>query len=463
MRSLRWVSLLVLVALLWGKPAAAQSQGPVYIVQPGDNLSLIARTFGVTLSELLAANGLTTNSIIQPGQELVIPGLEGVTGVLSTASVGLGENLDILSRDYQVSRQALLTLNHVANPDRIYAGETLVITVPQGSAETSPQSLPALNGWTFELNQGTPLLAAAASQGVSPWSLMITNGLASPALQFSGQQLVALGGSQPLRSWPWPIENVRLRDLPLVQGSTEEIYVQLAQGSTLEGSLGSSILHFVQFQGQWIALQGISADANTGSDPLQIQVTAQGKPLGGFAQDLLLIAGNFVTESLNVNPTLLDSEINSEESQEMAEVAAPFTPQRYWDGLFQYPVSSHLVTAPFGARRIFNGTSPSIHSGVDFAVQMREPVHAAAPGKVVFAGPLPICGNAAMIDHGWGVYTRYCHLSEIDVKVGDVVEVGQVIGKAGATGRVTGANMHFEVWVNGIQVNGLEWLTVAFP
>lgn len=463
MRSMRWVSLLFLISLLWGQPAAAQSQGPVYVVQPGDSLSLIARTFGVTLSDLLAANGLSASAIIQPGERLVIPGLEGVSGVLSTASVELGEGLNTLSRRYQISPQALLALNHVANPDRIYAGQTLVITLPQSAAENQSQPVPAPNGKTVGLEAGFPLLAAAASQDVSPWSLMTGNGLSTAALQFAGQELVVLGGTQPLRSWPWPIQSIRLRDLPLVQGETEEIEVQLAQGSALEGALGSSVLHFLPLQGEWVALQGISAVANPGSDSLQVQVSAGGEPPGGFAQDVLLVAGDFVSQRLNVSPELLDPSLNTQEAQEMAQLVAPFTPQRYWSGIFQYPLSSQVVTAPFGARRIFNGTTPSIHSGVDFAARMGAPIFAAAPGKVVFAGPLEICGNTTVIDHGWGVYTRYCHQSENDVQVGELVQAGQVIGKVGATGRVTGPNMHWEVWVNGIQVNGLEWLTVQFP
>ncbi|MGD0574778.1 MAG: peptidoglycan DD-metalloendopeptidase family protein [Anaerolineales bacterium] len=462
MRSLGWVSLLLLVTLLWPQPASAQSQGPVYVVQPGDSLSLIARTFGVSLNDLLAANDLTVNTVIQPGQRLVIPGLEGVTGLLGTATVELGENIDILSRRYQVPREALLSLNHVANPDRIYAGEALVITLPQSSAGNQPQALPTIDGWTLQLDQGVPLLAAAASQGVSPWSLMISNGLLSPALQFSGEQLVALGGNQPLRSWPWPIEDVHLRDLPLVQGSTEEVYVQLTGGATLEGSLGPSALHFIQLPGQWIALQGISAVAGPGTFPFELGVSAQEKPLAGFAQDVLLVAGNFVTETLSVNPELLDPSVNSQEAQEMAQVVAPFTAQRDWNGLFQRPLSSG-ITSPFGARRVYNGASAGVHSGVDFAGQVGTPIHAAAPGKVVFTGPLEICGNATLIDHGWGVYTRYCHQSEFDVKVGDLVQAGQVIGKVGATGRVTGPHLHWEVWVNGVQVNPLEWLSVQFP
>jgi murein DD-endopeptidase MepM/ murein hydrolase activator NlpD len=89
--------------------------------------------------------------------------------------------------------------------------------------------------------------------------------------------------------------------------------------------------------------------------------------------------------------------------------------------------------------------------------------YASAPGVVVFAGPLTVRGNAIMIDHGWGVYSGYMHLSEIKVKVGDRVETGQVIGLVGGTGRVNGPHLHFEVWVGGVQVDPLDWLTQVYP
>jgi murein DD-endopeptidase MepM/ murein hydrolase activator NlpD len=463
MQSLRWVSFLfLLITLLWTQPASAQSQGPVYVVQPGDSLSLIARTFGVSLSDLLTANGLTINSVLQPGQRLVIPGWEGVSGLLSTAPVELGENLDILSRRYQMSRQAILSLNHVTNPDRIYAGEILVITVPQGSTGNASRSLPVLDGWTVDLEPGTPLLAVAASQGLDPWSLMINNGLTSPALLYSGESLVALGGTRPLRSWPWPILEVHLRDLPLVQGTTEEVSVETAGQVELQGDLEAWPLHFAQLQDQWVALQGISAVADPGTVPFDLRLSTPQHSPARFAQDLLLTAGNFVTERLSVNPELLDPSVNSQEAQEMGQVVAPYTSPRQWSELFQRPLTSG-ITSPFGARRVYNGASAGVHSGVDFAGKTGTPILAAAPGRVVFIGPLEICGNTTVIDHGWGVYTRYCHQSEIDVEVGDVVQAGQAIGMVGATGRVTGPHLHWEVWVNGVQVNPLEWLSVQFP
>jgi murein DD-endopeptidase MepM/ murein hydrolase activator NlpD len=81
----------------------------------------------------------------------------------------------------------------------------------------------------------------------------------------------------------------------------------------------------------------------------------------------------------------------------------------------------------------------------------------------VFAGQLEVRGNATIIDHGWGVFTGYWHQSEIDVQVGNLVEVGQVIGLVGGSGRVSGPHLHWELWVNGIPVDPLEWLVNEYP
>jgi murein DD-endopeptidase MepM/ murein hydrolase activator NlpD len=90
-------------------------------------------------------------------------------------------------------------------------------------------------------------------------------------------------------------------------------------------------------------------------------------------------------------------------------------------------------------------------------------IYAAASGKVVFTGLLVVRGNTTIVDHGWGIYTCYYHQSQILVKVGDQVQQGQLIGQIGATGRVTGPHLHFEVWVNGIQVSPIAWLSNVYP
>jgi biotin carboxyl carrier protein len=102
------------------------------------------------------------------------------------------------------------------------------------------------------------------------------------------------------------------------------------------------------------------------------------------------------------------------------------------------PVKGPL-SSPFGLKRFFNGEPRAPHSGLDFAVPTGTPVAAPAAGKVILTGDYFFNGNTVFLDHGQGLITMYCHLSVIDVKVGDTLARGQVLGKVGATGRVTGA------------------------
>jgi murein DD-endopeptidase MepM/ murein hydrolase activator NlpD len=90
-------------------------------------------------------------------------------------------------------------------------------------------------------------------------------------------------------------------------------------------------------------------------------------------------------------------------------------------------------------------------------------IYASAPGRVVFAGPMTIRGNTTFIDHGQGVYSGYAHQSEIMVKVGDQVQAGQIIGLIGSTGRVTGPHLHWDIWVNGNQVDPFDWVENNYP
>jgi murein DD-endopeptidase MepM/ murein hydrolase activator NlpD len=86
------------------------------------------------------------------------------------------------------------------------------------------------------------------------------------------------------------------------------------------------------------------------------------------------------------------------------------------------------------------------------------PVLAPADGVVVMAEALAVRGNAVLLDHGWGLITGYWHLSRIDVQVGDRVQRGQPFALVGSTGLSTGAHLHWEVWANGVSVDGKQWL-----
>ncbi len=125
------------------------------------------------------------------------------------------------------------------------------------------------------------------------------------------------------------------------------------------------------------------------------------------------------------------------------------------------PLQGAVVTSAFGSRLDpFLGT-PVIHTGVDFRAKAGLPIPATAPGTVVSAGEDGGYGNMVEIDHGHGVSTRYAHLSEIDVKVGDTVSKGTIVGKAGSTGRSTAPHLHYEVRVDGEAINPLTYIAAG--
>ena len=151
-----------------------------------------------------------------------------------------------------------------------------------------------------------------------------------------------------------------------------------------------------------------------------------------------------------VNPP---PEIAERIRREQAEVAA----QRQRDdaredfaGGFAMPVEGR-ISGRFGNQRIYNGEPNAPHSGMDIAVPEGTPVQAPAPGVVTFAKPdLYLTGGTVLIDHGFGLSSNFLHLSRLDVKVGDKVERGQVIGAAGMTGRASGPHV---LW-------GVNWFEV---
>lgn len=118
-----------------------------------------------------------------------------------------------------------------------------------------------------------------------------------------------------------------------------------------------------------------------------------------------------------------------------------------WRQRFLWPVIGR-VSGVFGSQRIYKGGEKgAYHSGVDIAVTTGTPLRAPADGVVILAAdhPFTLEGNLLMLDHGMGLNSAFLHLSKIDVKVGDHVHQGQIIGETGATGRATGPHMHWSL------------------
>lgn len=456
------LSIAILAAFI-SQPASAQVSGPIYIVQPGDTLSEIARLFNVTLDDLLAANPVIDPNFLSQGQELVIPGLEGVTGVLDTEIIAFGDSLRSLSRRTQVSDELLKRLNRLISPTELYVGNSLIIPTQQDQSSLNT---------SFAAGAGESMLELAVRQNSDPWTLATLNKLDGTWETIPGDVLYSptTGGSENATGLPPAFVSASITPLPLVQGSTEVISVTTREAVALSGMLVDHPLNFFANGNEQVALQGVHPLLEPGVYPLRLEATAADGSIQSFEQMILVTAGGYLNEDIPLNdPSTLDPAVTESELKNISSVTALYTPTRYWDGLFTSPaVDATCFTSRYGTRRIYRVINsdievPGFHSGLDFCGGEGLQIFAPAPGRVVFAAPLTVRGNATIIDHGWGVYSGFWHQSQLYVNVGDMVEQGQVIGLVGGTGRVTGAHLHWEVWVNGVQVNPIDWLEQSYP
>jgi murein DD-endopeptidase MepM/ murein hydrolase activator NlpD len=212
---------------------------------------------------------------------------------------------------------------------------------------------------------------------------------------------------------------------------------------------------------KWLTLLAIDLEKPSGE--YSVDVTVQPKQ-GAPATCQLTIhvtSGKFPTENLHVAPQFVEPnpeqlERAKTEQQRLRDIYATVTPEKLWQGKFRIPLEGVTNGANFGRRRVLNGKPGSPHSGVDLPATTGTPVHASQAGRVVLAEPLFFAGNTVIIDHGFGIYTLYGHLSEISAKVGDSLQVGEVLGKVGATGRVTGPHLHWGLSVDRARINALQ-------
>ncbi|MCZ7552934.1 MAG: peptidoglycan DD-metalloendopeptidase family protein [Anaerolineales bacterium] len=463
--------LLLPAPTLASSPAQEPPDGPVYIVQQGDSLWDIAARFRVSMADLQAANGISNPSQLSAGARLVIPGLSGVKGVLTTRPIQIGENLRSLSRHFQVPEDILIRLNHITSPAELYAGSTLVLPLTETSAPATKRSL---------VTPGQTLLELAVVQQSNPWTYMEANQLPSSWSALPGDVLhlpieqSEAGAEIQSSALPEAISNITLGPGRMEQGNVSVIQIEGAPGIQLGGALLDRQLHFFpQGEGLYISMQGIHVMTDAGlysmviSGTLPLEAPYFGAAFA-LAQPVLVYSGNYPFDPvLSVSPETIDPTVTQPEDAEWSALAATATPEKLWNGQFTSPVAppfDDCWPSLFGNRRSYNGSEYKyFHSGLDFCGGVGIEIIAPAAGRVVFAGPLTVRGNATMIDHGWGIYSAYLHQSEILVKPGDLVAQGQVIGKIGGTGRVTGPHLHWEIWAGGVQVDPLQWLEETFP
>jgi murein DD-endopeptidase MepM/ murein hydrolase activator NlpD len=423
---------------------------PVYIVQPGDTINVISIKFNVSADDIIAANNIIDPNILSVGTRLVIPGIEGVTGVLKYNSVSIGENPDSLSRQYQIPKETIYRLNRTTSPSEFFIGSNIILV-----------ESPSLSLIKTNLNSGQSLLELSITQQSSPWKIALTNQLESEWHILPGESIFVSSDVEVEQAF----EEIEFVGLPLTQGKSAELNVY-AQDKPSQGRIGDVELNFFDNDLNFSALFGIHAMLEPGLYPIHLEYKNDNNQTQIIDQLVLIQRGFYPQDPpLQVDPSTLDESLTKPEDDLLAETTAPFTEQQYWSGVFQYPVDQPVcIKSWFGNRRSYNDSPYNrFHTGVDFGVCANLNIYAPADGYVVFTDSLLTRGNATVIDHGLGVYSGFWHQEEILVEEGQFVEAGELIGIIGNTGRSTGPHLHWELVVNGIQVDPLPWLETEFP
>jgi len=218
-------------------------------------------------------------------------------------------------------------------------------------------------------------------------------------------------------------------------------------------SLGTVPVLVVGDTTRWSAVVGIALGAKPGTS----HVTVHRAGAADVRQPFMIDSVRYAEQRLKVAPGKVDLskkdiERYERERAHLAEVAASLSDTVPTTLRLRQPTSGPRSSS-FGLRRIFNVQSRDPHSGMEIAATVGSPVIAAAAGRVIDTGDYFFNGKTVWIDHGRGLLTMYCHLSAISVRPGDILAGGDVLGAVGATGRVTGAHLHWSVSLNRVMVD----------
>jgi murein DD-endopeptidase MepM/ murein hydrolase activator NlpD len=247
-------------------------------------------------------------------------------------------------------------------------------------------------------------------------------------------------------------------------GSPVLICVEAPATAKIDGEwLGRRLDFFASRDGKgWFALTGVDVEGAVGPSTLRIDARLEGVGARDLSRTVEIHAAHYRTGSLTVEPKFVEPDPEAmkriqAESELKTKVFAASAQEPLWQGSFHAPVNA-APTDSFGTRRMFNGKLASIHKGMDFRARMGTPVRAGNSGVVVLARALYYEGNCVAIDHGLGLFTLSMHLSRIDVREGQQVAAGQLLGLSGATGRVTGPHLHWAVRWQGAYLDPAKLL-----
>jgi murein DD-endopeptidase MepM/ murein hydrolase activator NlpD len=395
----------VLLGMLLWLPLYAQADG-VYTVAPGDTLSVIANRFGISLDLLVQVNGISDPNRITVGQQLIIPTADGQLPLAAIPTAVRraepGDSLRAFAARYAQEPQLIADLNGLDAAARIFPGQPL--RVPE-------------------------------------------DGLAATPLRFGAVTAVTAPDT-------------------IVQGRTGRVVVATDHPVELRGVWLDQELVFTPLDGDGLrqfALLPAPALQEIGSYNLVIgYTTARGQPVDA-AWPVAVVAGDYASQQIVIDDataSAMTPEAVQSERERVVELWSQVSQDLLWSGPFARPIDPlYATTSSFGTRRTYSVSDiGNFHAGQDYGAPEGASVTAPAAGVVVLAEPLVVRGNAVILDHGRGIFTGYWHLSELQVEPGQVVTPGDVLGLVGNTGLSTGAHLHWELRINGVAVDPLQFI-----
>ncbi len=252
----------------------------------------------------------------------------------------------------------------------------------------------------------------------------------------------------------------------LKQGGVGLVYVSGGDIANVRGRFFNRPVSFFRAADGWYGLLTADMDLSPRVYNLDIAVTRADGQSVALSGEVPVTLGGFIRQEFNVpadRAYLLDPELERNEYARLDSILSTYTPQALWgeDG-FRLPIESE-ITSPFGAFRTLNQTTQTRHTGWDLRAAVGTPVVAMGAGRVAYAGRLDIRGDYVMIDHGYGIFSGYAHLSQIHVTRGQSVSAGQIIGVSGNSGRSNGPHLHWEVAVERSWVDSVQFLATWLP
>lgn len=277
------------------------------------------------------------------------------------------------------------------------------------------------------------------------------------------------GQAAPAGTAPAETLTVRIDDATIQPGDVLAVLVAApADVVSVSATWRDASVPFARLaDGQWHALVGIDIDAVPGPAPLRVSAARTTGPGLTRVHTLDVVAKTFRTRRIRVNPKFVTPPKSAlpriaDDNKRLQAIFASPLGERLWTAGAVRPVEGVAVSG-FGVRSVLNGQPRGPHTGLDLAAGTGTPVYAPTPGLVVAAREFYYSGNTVILDHGAGLFSTMAHLSAFDVAEGQRVAQGALLGKVGATGRVTGPHLHWAVRLHGARVDPLSLLDALTP